>query len=135
MKALRNSVQLIGNTGKSVELKTFDSGSKKASVSFATTDYYKNTKGELVTQTQWHNLVAWGRNAELLTKVVEVGDQLIIKGSINYRSYDDSNGVTKYITEILVDEFLKTTKDSNSTKTKAPKAAAKTSKKEAVLPF
>lgn len=134
MRALRNSVQLIGNTGKEVELKTFDSGSKKASVSFATTNYYKNTKGELVTQTQWHNLVAWGRNAELLDKVVKVGDQLIIKGSINYRSYDDNNGITRQITEILVDDFLKTTKDSAIINTDA-NTKSKKSKEEAALPF
>ena len=129
MRALRNYVQLIGNTGKEVSIKTFDSGTKKASVSFATTDYYKNTKGELVTQTQWHNLIAWGRNAELLHKVVEKGDQLVVRGSINYRTYDDSEGRTKHITEILVDDFLKTSRTAEGRNTPIE------SEKKAALPF
>lgn len=127
MKSLKNHVQLIGNTGKDVELKTFESGSKKASVSFATTDYYKNAKGELVSQTQWHNLVAWGRNAEFLSKAVQKGDQLVVKGSINYRNYEDKSGISRHYTEILVDEFLRTTKNEEVKKT--------SKKKEEALPF
>lgn len=121
MRTLKNQVQLIGHTGKDVELMTFDSGNKKASVSFATTDYYKNTKGELVTQTQWHNLVAWGKSAELLEKAVAKGDQLVIKGSINYRTYEDKSGATRSITEILINEFFKTTKSPKEEATPATK--------------
>ncbi len=111
MLSIKNQVQLIGNTGKDVELSSFESGSKKASVSFATSDYYKNSNGEAITNTQWHNLVAWGKTAEFLAKSVNKGDSLIVKGSINYRTYEDKTGNTRYITEILVDQFMKTTKE------------------------
>lgn len=135
MKDLRNFVQLIGNTGQEIELITFDSGSKKASVSFATTDYYKNTKGELVKQTQWHNLIAWGRNAELLQRVVQKGDQLVIKGSINYRNYTDKAGSTRYVTEILVDEFMKTSRSTSDVQEPTPSKAPKAKKEKEQLPF
>lgn len=111
MLSIKNQVQLIGNTGKEVELTTFESGSKKATVSFATSEYYKNTNGETVTNTQWHSLVAWGKTAEFLAKSTKKGESLIIKGSINYRTYEDKSGNTRYITEILVDQFMKTTKE------------------------
>ena len=68
MNTLINNVHLIGNLGKNVELKNFDSGSKKASFSLATTESYKNQKGEYVKNTQWHNIVAWGNTAELIEK-------------------------------------------------------------------
>lgn len=136
MKHIKNYVHLVGNTGRDVELKTFDSGTKKASVSFATTDSYKNTKGEYVSHTQWHNLIAWGRNAELLDKVVVKGDQLIITGSINYRAYEDKTGITRNITEILIDDFMRTTnKEKEVSKTTKPKAKSSKKKAEADLPF
>ena len=140
MKHIKNYVHLVGNTGRDVELKTFDSGTKKASVSFATTDSYKNTKGEYVSHTQWHNIIAWGRNAELLAKVVEKGDQLIVTGSINYRAYEDKTGISRNVTEILVYDFMRTThKDKTTPKVtpKTTKPTTKSSKKkaEADLPF
>jgi single-strand DNA-binding protein len=135
MKSIKNHVQLVGNTGRDVEIKTFDSGTKKATVSFATTDYYKNTKGEFITQTQWHNLVAWGGTAELLSKIVHKGDHLIVKGSINYRTYEDKSGLTRNITEILVEDFMRTTlkKEANKVEKKTPNKGAK--KEKEVLPF
>ena len=135
MKSIKNHVQLVGNTGRDVDLKTFESGTKKASVSFATTDYYKNTKGEYVTQTQWHNLVAWGSTAELLSKIVKKGDHLIIKGSINYRSYEDKSGLTRNITEILVEDFMRTTFKKEEESAKKKPATKSTKKEKEALPF
>lgn len=103
--SLRNKVTLIGRTGKEVEITTFENG-QKASVSLATTDFYKNAQGEKVEDTQWHNLVAFGKTAEILEKYVAKGQEIAIEGKIVNRSYEDKEGVTKYISEIRVEEIL-----------------------------
>ncbi len=106
MNTLRNSVQLYGNLGKDVEFKNFDSGSSKASFALATNDYYKNNKGEKVQDTQWHNIVAWGKTAENMNSMLSKGAQVLIKGKLVSRSYDDKDGNKRYITEIVANEFV-----------------------------
>ncbi len=104
---LRNSVQLIGNIGKDVEVVTFENGNMKASVSLATNDYYTNAKGEKTKQTEWHNLIAWGKTADLMKRVLSKGSEVAVHGKLTYRSYTDKSGNTKYITEVVVNEFVK----------------------------
>lgn len=104
--SLRNKVTLIGYTGKEVEIINFENGSQKASVSLATNDHYTNAKGEKVEETQWHNLVAYGKTAEIFQKYVAKGREIAIEGKLTYRSYEDKDGTKKYITEIRVDELL-----------------------------
>ncbi|KPH14550.1 single-stranded DNA-binding protein [Chryseobacterium sp. ERMR1:04] len=104
--SLRNKTTLIGHTGKEVEIVNFDSGAVKASVSLATSDYYTNAKGEKVEETQWHSLVAFGKTAEIFQKYVPKGKEIAVEGKLTYRSYDDKDGVKRYITEIKVDEIL-----------------------------
>jgi len=104
--SLRNKVTLIGYTGKEVEIVNFDNGTLKASVSLATNDHYTNAKGEKVEETQWHNLIAFGKPAEILQKYAPKGKEIAIEGKLMYRSYDDKDGVKRYITEIRVDEIL-----------------------------
>ncbi|MEN4762043.1 single-stranded DNA-binding protein [Chryseobacterium sp. C39-AII1] len=104
--SLRNSVSLIGFTGKEVEMINFENGNVKASVSLATNDHYTNAKGEKVEETQWHSLVAFGKTAEIFQKYVTKGKEIAIEGKLMYRSYDDKDGVKRYITEIKVDEIL-----------------------------
>ncbi|MCA6066104.1 single-stranded DNA-binding protein [Chryseobacterium sp. RG1] len=104
--SLRNKVTLIGYTGKEVEITNFESGNSKASVSLATNDHYTNAKGEKVEETQWHNLVAFGKTAEIFQKYVPKGKEIAIEGKLTYRSYDDKDGIKKYITEIRVDGIL-----------------------------
>jgi single-strand DNA-binding protein len=99
MQTQTNYVQLTGNLGKDVQMMTFDNGKKKASFSLATTSSYKNPKGEEVTNTTWHNIVAWGNIADIASNYKK-GARVEIKGSINNRSYKDKDGNTKYITEI-----------------------------------
>lgn len=106
-KSLKNSVQLIGNIGKDIALSTFDKGTKKVSLVIATNDYYTNNNGEKVKQTEWHNLVAWGKTAELMSESLTKGNEIAIQGKLSSRSYDDKEGVTRYITEIIVNEFYK----------------------------
>ena len=103
--SLRNKVTLIGRTGKEVETVNFENGSL-AKVSLATSEHYTNAKGEKVEETQWHNLVAFGKTAEIMQKYVEKGKEIAIEGKIIYRNYDDKDGQRRYITEIKVDELV-----------------------------
>ena len=110
MSSLRNSVQLIGHLGKDPEVKQLESGRFVGKVSIATNDIYKNAKGEKVIETQWHNLVTWGKNAENMQKILRKGDEVAIQGKLTHRSYEDKDGVTRYVTEIVVNEFVKLSK-------------------------
>lgn len=106
MNALRNKVQLIGNVGNTPEILTFESGKKMARFSIATNEFYKNAKGEKVTDTQWHNVVAWGKTAELIENYVPKGKEIGVEGKLTSRSYDDKDGVKKYVTEVICNEVL-----------------------------
>lgn len=104
MKSLRNSVQLIGHLGKDPEVKEFENG-KRASFSLATTDTYKNQKGEKVEDTQWHNIVIWGKLALVAEKYLKKGQEIVVEGKLVHRVYE-SNGEKRYITEINVNDLL-----------------------------
>lgn len=106
MYALKNKVQLIGNLGNAPEIKIMEGGKKMARFSMATSETYKNTKGERVKETQWHNLVAWGSVAEIAAKYLQKGREIAIEGKLVNRNYTDKSGVKKYITEIQVNELL-----------------------------
>lgn len=106
MNALKNKVQLIGNAGNDPEIKTFDAGKKLARFMIATNESYTNDKGEKVTDTQWHNITAWGKTAEIIEKYVTKGKELAIEGKLTHRSYDDRNGEKRYITEVVVSDVL-----------------------------
>jgi single-strand DNA-binding protein len=106
MYALKNKVQLIGNLGNAPEVKTLESGKKMARFSIATNENYRNAKGEKVTETQWHNLVAWGKVAEIVEKYLTKGKEVAIEGKLINRSYNDKEGNKKYITEVQVNELL-----------------------------
>jgi single-strand DNA-binding protein len=103
--SLRNNVTLIGRTGKEVEIVKLENG-KLAKVSLATTDHYTNAMGEKVEETQWHNLVVNGKLADIMEKYVEKGKEIAVEGKVVYRTYDDKDGVKRYITEIRVEEIL-----------------------------
>ena len=106
MYALKNKVQLIGNLGNTPEVKTLESGKKMARFSVATSESYRNAKGEKVTETQWHTLVAWGKVAEIVEKFLTKGKEVAIEGKLINRSYNDKEGNKKYITEVQVNELL-----------------------------
>lgn len=106
MNALRNKVQLIGIAGKDPEVKTFEGGRKLATISIATSESYTNDKGEKITETQWHNLVAWGKTAEIIEKYVVKGNLFAVEGKLTHRSYDDKNGEKRYVTEVVVSDVL-----------------------------
>jgi single-strand DNA-binding protein len=106
MNNLRNSVRLIGNLGMDPEVKEVGNNKKIAKFSLATREVYKNEDGEKVTETQWHNLVAWGNQATLAEKYLKKGNEIAIEGKLTSRSYNDKEGVKRYITEIVVNEIL-----------------------------
>ena len=106
MNALRNKVQLIGNLGMDPEVKALNGGKKLAKMSIATNETYKNAKGERVTETQWHNLIAWGKTAEIVEKFLKKGSEVAIEGKLINNNYTDKEGVKRYFTEIEVSEVL-----------------------------
>lgn len=106
MNNLRNKVQLIGRLGQTPEVKKLDSGKIVANFSLATSDKYKNAKGELIENTEWHNLVAWGKTAEIIEKYVKKGNEIAIEGKLTNRSWEDKDGNNRYATEVLVSEVL-----------------------------
>ncbi len=87
MNGLRNRVQLIGNLGKDPEVKNLTSGKMKASFSLATSESYKNANGEKVDDTQWHNIVAWGKTAEVAENYLQKGSKIDVEGRLIHRSY------------------------------------------------
>lgn len=113
-----NKVFLIGNVGKDPDVRYLDSGVAVASFSLATSERgYTLANGTQVPErTEWHNLVLWRGLAEIAEKYVHKGDKLYIEGKIKSRSYDDQNGVKRYITEIFVDQMeMLSSKGSSST--------------------
>ncbi|WP_440120159.1 single-stranded DNA-binding protein [Tenacibaculum sp. Ill] len=106
MNALKNRVQLIGNLGNTPEIITLESGKKLAKFSIATNETYKNAQGEKVTDTQWHNVVAWNKTAEIIEKYLEKGKEVMIEGKLTSRSFDDNEGNKRYITEVICNELL-----------------------------
>jgi single-strand DNA-binding protein len=105
MQNQNNTVKLIGNLGKDVEIRNFESGSKKASFSMATSEKYTNTKGESVERTQWHNVIAWGNIAEQMANSLRKGVRVAIDGEIQYRKYTDNKGEFRNVTEIKAHQF------------------------------
>ena len=106
MNTLRNKVQLIGNLGNDPEIINLESGKTLAKFAIATNESYKNAKGEKVTDTQWHNIVAWGKTAEIVEKYVGKGKEVAIEGKLTTRSWEDKDGMKRYITEVVCSELL-----------------------------
>ena len=106
MNKLKNKVQLIGNVGEKPEITELDNNKKVARLSLATNEHYKNAKGEKVTSTEWHTLIAWGKVAGIVEKLVSKGQELAIEGKLTYRSYADKENVKRRVTEIVISEIL-----------------------------
>jgi len=106
MYALKNKVQLIGNVGNVPEIKNLENNQKMARFSLATNETYRNQKNEKIQETQWHNLVAFGKIAELCEQYLSKGTEVAIEGKLNHLDYTDANGVKRYLTEIQVNEIL-----------------------------
>ncbi|MEM7161009.1 MAG: single-stranded DNA-binding protein [Bacteroidota bacterium] len=106
MSNMRNKVQLIGRLGQDPEVVNFDGGKKKANLNLATNSVYYDKAGDKVEETQWHKVVAWGKNAETIEKFLRKGQEVAISGKLTSRSWEDEKGSKRYITEIMLQEFL-----------------------------
>lgn len=100
-----NTITLFGNVGKDPEVRHLDNGKSVANFSLATNESYKNKQGEKVTNTEWHNIVAWSPLAEIFEKHVNKGDKLLIIGKSTSREYDKKEGTKGYITEVVARNF------------------------------
>jgi single-strand DNA-binding protein len=101
-----NKVILLGNLGKNPEVQTLEGGIAVAKFSLATTENYKDDKGETRSQTEWHSIVAWRSLAEVAGKYLHKGSTIYLEGKIKTRSYEDKTGVKKYVTEIIAESFV-----------------------------
>ena len=106
MNNLKNKVQLIGNLGMDPEIKTVNGKSKLAKFRLATNETYKNDKGEKVEETQWHNLIAWGKTAEFVEKYLVKGIEVVVEGKLINHNYTDKNDIKRYVTEIQVSDMI-----------------------------
>jgi single-strand DNA-binding protein len=96
-----NKIILFGNVGNDPEVRKLESGKSVAKFSLATNKSYTNAQGEKITETQWHNIVLWNKLADLAGKYIKKGSSIIIEGEIVYRNYENKEGVSIYITEII----------------------------------
>ncbi len=106
MYTFKNKVQLIGNVGNAPEVRTTKTGKKMVRFSMATNEVYKNANGEKVTETQWHNLIAWGKIADIAEKLLSKGTEVAIDGKLINNNYVDKEGNKKYSTDVHVNELL-----------------------------
>jgi single-strand DNA-binding protein len=106
MNALRNKVQLIGHLGQEPEVTVFEKGNKMARFSIATNETYRNGSGEKVTDTQWHQVVAWGKTADIVESYLNKGKEVAVEGKLIHRQYEAADGQRKYITEVKCTDLL-----------------------------
>ncbi len=106
MNNLKNTVQLIGRLGADPEIKTLEGNLKVARLRMATDEEYKSKTGEKVKQTQWHNLVAWGKLADVCESYLCKGKEVAIEGKLEYRVYTDKESNKHFITEIRVNDLM-----------------------------
>lgn len=110
MNALKNKVQLIGYLGNDPEIRSFDNGNKLARFPLATHDSYVNAEGERVSDTEWHQVVCWGKLADIAERYLSRGKEVLVEGKLVTRTYENEKGERKYFTEIKCNELLILTK-------------------------
>ena len=106
MNALRNRVLLIGRLGQDPERIEFDGDKVKANLRLATNEVYRNAQGEKTETTQWHNVIAWGQLAAIMTQYLSKGSEVAIEGRLVYRQYEDKTGQQRVAAEIVTQEML-----------------------------
>jgi len=106
MTSIKNKVQLIGNLGQTPEVITFENGNKVANLRIATNERYKTMKGEVITDTQWHNLIAWGKTADIIERYVSKGQEIAIEGKLIHESFEGKDGLKRYASKIQINELV-----------------------------
>ncbi|MEO7313770.1 MAG: single-stranded DNA-binding protein [Ginsengibacter sp.] len=101
-----NKVILLGNTGKDPEYKTLQDGTPVAKLTLATTETFRLKNGETQTKTEWHTIIAWRGLATLVNDFVRKGSLLYVEGKLHNRTFEDTAGQQKYVTEIVADQIL-----------------------------
>lgn len=133
-----NKVILIGNVGKDPDVRYLDNHVCVANLTLATTErgYTAQNGTQVPDRTEWHNLVFWRGLAETVEKYVHKGDKLYVEGNIRNRSYDDQNGVKRYVTEIFVDSMEMLTRPQQKTDAvQQPQGAPQPESGESGMPF
>jgi single-strand DNA-binding protein len=105
MTNLINSVRLIGHLGLDPKPVKLDNGNTKVSFTMATNDYYRDKNGEKVEETQWHNIIAYGKTADVAEKFLKKGSRIALEGKLTNRQWDDKDGVKHYITEVIASQI------------------------------
>ena len=100
-----NKVILVGNLGTDPEVRTLSSGTKVARLRIATSESYTNREGERVTNTEWHTVNLWRGLADVAERYLKTGNTIYVEGKLRTRSYDDKDGITRYVTEIEGDNM------------------------------
>ena len=113
MNALKNSVRLLGHLGEDPKVKRLESGKVVANFNIATNEIYRDSHGNKQTETTWHRLVAWGKNAEVAEKYLKKGKEIAIEGKLTNRQWEDKNGEKQYMTEVVINSLLMLDKASN----------------------
>ncbi|WP_346854052.1 single-stranded DNA-binding protein [uncultured Draconibacterium sp.] len=113
MNVLRNSVRLLGNLGEDPKVRRFDGGKVVAHFNLATNEIYRDSHGEKQSETTWHRLVAWGKQAEIAEKHLKKGSEISILGKLTNRSWEDKDGEKQYMTEVVINSMLMLDKNSN----------------------
>lgn len=113
MNALRNSVRLIGRLGDSPKVRKLDSGKTVANFTIATNEIHFDQKGQKVSETTWHKIVVWGKQAEVAENYLKKGSEIALEGKLTNRQYEDKNGEKQYITEIVANSLLMLDKTAN----------------------
>jgi len=135
MYSLNNSVRLLGNVGMTPEILTFDNGNQVAKVTLATSERRKDAEGNFQDLTTWHNLVIWGKRADVIKKYIQKGDKLSVEGRLSNREYTDKDGNKRYFTEIVVNDFNMLGGNKPATADVAENNTKSTKKEKADLPF
>ncbi|HLS11948.1 MAG TPA: single-stranded DNA-binding protein [Flavobacteriaceae bacterium] len=97
---------MIGHVGNDPEVQNLESGSKLVKLRLATNESYRNKEGERVTQTEWHNVVAWNKTAEIIENYVTKGKEIGVNGRLTTRTWEDKDGNKRYFTEVVCNEVL-----------------------------
>ena len=116
-----NRAILLGNVGKDPEVRSTAGGAKVANFSLATSERFKDHSGAWQERTEWHNLVAYARVAEIVEKYVHKGSKLYVEGKIETRSWDDrTSGEKKYQTQIKIEELILAGGEPTNNETRSP---------------
>jgi len=111
MSQIKNNVQLMGFVGQDPEVNNFNSDKKLVKMSVATSERFQ-TQGEWKSETQWHNVIAWGKTADYISQNVKKGNEVALIGKLSYRTYENKQGVKQTVTEVVVNEFVKISKEA-----------------------